>query len=229
MQNIKNFLKRNAPIFIFGLIIALIFVIITLLQPRTQKTTPGSFKKVEEEVFKEEPPKEEPKTQTQYAPQTPSPENIGKPYFYGEYDPTLRDEQGYPIPPKPGSTPIPPYANSTDVEMIRNLELEVYKKRTAPVYINFTDELGFQPSDASAFTGTRIIWTNKTDHEIFIEQTLPIHDALKNGIRLGPGESFEFRPLLDRFFSYVEYYSKSYGTISIGDTTRPLVENWNPE
>lgn len=227
MQTLKKFLKRNAPVFIFGLIIALVFLLIILTQPKGEDRTPSDFKRVEEEVFEREP--KEPETAekpTEYAPQIPSPENKGKPYFYDEYDPNLRDEEGYPKPPEPGSTPIPPGSDETSVAMLKSLEYEVYQRRKRVVTIGFTDELGFQPADEVAFTGGRIIWKNNTNRDILIEQTLPIHDALKNGIKLGPGESFEFRPLIDRFFSYVEAESKKYGTISIVDVTRPLVESW---
>ncbi len=227
MQALKKFLKRNAPVFIFGLVIALVFLLIILTQPKDEDRTPSGFKRVEEEVFEREPKEPEPTEKpVEYAPQVANPENKGKPYFYGEYDPNLRDEEGYPKSPELGSTPIPPGADETDIAMLKSLEYEAYYRRKRVAEISFTDELGFQPADEVAFTGGRIVWKNNTNHDILIEQTLPIHDALKGGIKLGPGESFEFRPLIDRFFSYVEANSKKYGTVSIADVTRPLVENW---
>lgn len=227
MQALKKFLKRNAPVFIFGLIIGLVFLLIILTQPQAEDRTPSGFKRVEEEVFEREPKEPEPTEKpVEYAPQIASPENKGKPYFYGEYDPNLRDGEGYPKSPELDSTPIPPEFTETDISMLKSVEYEVYYQRKRVAEIGFTDELGFQPADEVAYTGGKIVWKNSTNHDILIEQTLPIHDALKDGVKLAPGESFEFRPLIDRFFSYVEAGSKTYGTISVVDVTRPLVEGW---
>ncbi len=223
MQAFKTFLKRNAPVFVFGLIIILVFTLIILTQPRTITGVPAGFKRVEEEIFNREPaeptPEEKP---TVYAPQSPSPENIGKPYFYGEYDPNLRDEQGYPMPPKTGTTPIPPNSTLEDKMEIDMIERDNYAGRTKTVYIDFT-EAGFKPADTMGFTGQKIIWTNKSAGTIQIKQTVPIHESLKNGVTLKPGESFEFRPLVTKEFTYVEVSSGKYGSLFIGDVTQPLI------
>lgn len=226
MNLIINSLKRNFPIFVFGAVLALIFVLLMILQPKQQPNKPGYFTKVEESIFESDQNLETPKPAPiyEYAPQEPSPDNVGKPYFYGEYNPNLRDENGYPKPPEVGSTPIPVGATDEEIRLIREAEYEEYTRRTRVIRINYTKDLGFQPPDIAAFTGSKIVFTNTSDEEIFIEQTLPIHKALMDGIRLKPGEFFEFRPLINQSFSYVERNSKNYGTIMIGDTTRPLVE-----
>lgn len=228
MKVIKNFLKRNLIIFVFGAILALIFVLLILLRPEEEKRKPSYFKKVDESIFETnnylETPESEKNVEDEYAPQEATPENVGKPYFYGEYNPNLRDEDGYPKPPEVGSTPIGANATEEDIRLLREAEYEEYARRTRPITIRYTKDLGFQPADAATFTGSRVIFTNMSDEEIIIEQTLPIHKALMGGIRLKPGESFEFRPLINQFFSYVEKNSKNYGTIMIGDVTRPLIE-----
>lgn len=225
MQVVKNFFKRNLGVFIFGLIIALLFLLIIFTQPKDKDTTPPGFKKVEEEIFEREPKQPQEEEKIEYAPQIPSPENVGKPYFYGEHNPNLRDEEGYPKPPEIGSTPIPAWAKKEDIEMIKALEYEVYKERTTPVKISFTKEKGFMPANTNAYTGGKIIWTNNSNQEIEIRQSLPIHKALENGIKLKPGESYVFRPLVSGFFSYAEMNSKIYGTIWVSDVTLPLVQN----
>ena len=224
MQALKKFLKRNAPVFIFGLIIALVFLLIILTQPKDEGGTPSGFRRVEEEVFEREPKEPEPTEKpTEYAPQVASPENKGKPYFYGEYDPNLRDDNGYPIPPAIGTTPRDQLATEQEVYEITDIEYQERERRTQTVYITFTDK-GFGPVDATGFTGEKIIWTNNTNKEIKIVQTLPIHDALKGGITIKPGESFEFRPLVNKQITYMDDYSKKYGTLMVVDSTMPLVE-----
>ena len=223
MQALKKFLKRNAPVFIFGLIIGLVFLLIILTQPKDENRTPSGFTRVEEEIFDREPKEPEPTEKpTEYAPQIASPENKGKPYFYGEYDPNLRDEMGYPVPPKIGTTSIAPKADEEHKMEIDRIERENYNIRTKTIYVDFT-ETGFSPPDIIAFTGQRIIWTNRTSAEIIIVQPVQIHEALKGGISLKPGESFEFRPLVDKQFTYAEKNSAKYGTILVNDVTRPLM------
>lgn len=226
MQAFKKFLKRNAPVFIFGLIIALVFLLIILTQPKDESRTPSGFRRVEEEIFEREPKEPEPAEKpTEYAPQIPSPENKGKPYFYGEYDPNLRDEEGYPKPPELGSTEIPGWATETDIQMIKIAEYEALQQRKEPVHIGFDTEKGFNPVNANAYTGGKVVWTNNTDREIEIQQSLPIHQSLKNGVVLKPGESYTFRPLVDGLFSYAEINTRIFGTIWVSDVTLPLVQN----
>ncbi len=223
MQALKKFLKRNAPVFIFGLIIALVFLLVILTQPKDEDRTPSGFRRVEEEFFEREPKEPEPAEKpVEYAPQIASPENKGKPYFYGEYDPNLRDDNGYPTPPKVGSTEIPPGSDQEDEAEIRYIERDNYANRIKTVYIDFTED-GFEPADTQGFTGQKIIWTNKTNNTITILQTLPIHEALKGGVSLKPNDSFEFRPLVDKQFTYVEKNSQKYGSLMIKDVTQPLM------
>ncbi|MBU0650052.1 hypothetical protein KJ605_00070 [Patescibacteria group bacterium] len=224
MSWFRQFIKRNRPVFFLGLVVLLIFVAIILLNPDKNTNMPAGFKKVEETVFDDREPTTPPSTTgpTEYAPQIPSPENKGKPYFYGEHNPNLRDEQGYPTPPQVGTTSFPSGLSEETLLHYRIIEEDNYANRTRTVYIDFTNE-GFMPADSTAFTGQRIIWTNKTGNEIIIKQTVPIHEALKNGITLQPNESFEFRPLLDKKFTYVEKNSLKYGSIFVSDVTLPLM------
>lgn len=228
MQSFKNFVKRNAPVFVFGLVVALVFLLIILTQPKDDKITPAGFKKVEEEVFKREPAEPTPVSKSiKYAPQVASPENKGKPYFYGEYNPTSRDKEGYPAPPPLGSTNIPPTYSQEDSDVLKAMEMEKMKERTTPVKISLTEK-GPVPADAIGYTGLTIIWTNKTNRDVKIVETIPKHEALKGGVVIKPGESFSFRPFVDRLFTYVEEYSKTYGTVLVYDITRPLLEGFKP-
>ena len=224
MRNLKNFVKRNAPIFIFGFIILGLFILIIVFSPQKEEKFPSGFKKVEEEIFEREPAEPEPTEKpVEYAPQIPSPENKGKRYFYGEYDPTLRDEQGYPIPPEVGSASLPAQASPETRDVLKNLERQSYEARITPTNISFTLD-GFMPADARAFTGQKVIWTNNSGADIQVQQMLPIHEALKAGVVIKPGETFEFKPLIDGQFTYVEKNSLKYGTIFVEDVTKPLMK-----
>lgn len=226
MQSLINFVKRNAPVFFLGLIITLVFLAIILTQPNVNKDVPAGFKKVEEVVFNDrEPINPTPEPQPQeYAPQIPSPENKGKPYFRGEYNPNLRDSEGYPIPPPIGSTYIAPNLPEEERNIRRGLELERYRERMKPTSITFTTD-GFSPENTKGFTGREVIWTNNTANEIKIIETTPVHEALKNGVVIKPGESFSFKPLTTKIFTYMEVNSKKYGSVSVADITTPLLGN----
>ena len=222
MQAFKKFLKRNAPVFIFGLIIALVFLLIILTQPKDESRTPSGFRRVEEGVFEREPKEPEPTEKpTEYAPQIPSPENKGKPYFYGEYDPNLRDGEGYPTPPLPNTVAIPDNLSSESVAELRSVAEETYAKRTAVLKIIFTKE-GFDPRDVNAYTGQQIEWVNETADQVTILQTTAIHEALKKGLTIEPNSTAVFRPLINGLFSYLEKNSAKYGTITVQDVTTPL-------
>jgi hypothetical protein len=230
VKSLKNFMKRNAPVFFLGLIIALVFLVIILAQPNSDNNVPAGFKKVEEGVFKEGEPTEPTKEETPpsvYAPQVPSPENKGKPYFYGENDPNLRDKDGYPASPPLGSTVIPESYSQEDRDVLKGLEMEKIAERSKPTRISFTSD-GFSPADTSGFTGREIIWTNNTANEIKIIEAVPRNEALKNGAIIKPGGSFSFKPLVDRMFTYMEVNSKKYGTVMVNDITVPLLDGYSP-
>jgi len=225
MQSLKNFVKRNAPVFFLGLIVLLVFVAIILSSPGANNSVPAGFKKVEESVFDnreptEPTPEEKP---TEYASQTPSPESKGKPYFYGEYNPSLRDKDGYPTPPLPGAAPLPASISKEALINMKNMATEVYQGRLQPTSIVFTEN-GFSPTDTSGYTGTPIIWTNKTAKEIKIVETVPTHEALKNGVVIKAGATFSFRPLKTGTFTYLESTSGKYGSVNVLDVTTPLID-----
>ena len=229
MSSVKDFVRRNAPVFFLGAIIVLIFLIVIFASSKGRNITPAGFRKVEEEIFEDREstqPAEE--KQGEYAPQIPNPGNVGKPYFYGEYNPNLRDEKGYPMAPAIGSTVIPDYADEQDKVETQALEYEEAQKRKQVVAIDFTTD-GFKPQLAQAYTGGTIVWTNRTATEIKLVQTLPIHLALKGGTVLAPGESFEFRPLVNKQFVYLDDYTKKSGSISIIDVTKPLVDRMDTQ
>lgn len=229
MKTIWNYIKRNAPVFLLGLVVVVMFLVIIIISQRQKTQNPGDFTRVEEELTPErestQPAQESP---TQYAPQIADPKYIGLPYFYGEYDPFSRDKNGYPVSPNPGSTRLSSTASDEDVSVIRNMELEKYKERIKPTKIYFT-ESGFSPADTSGFTGQEIIWTNKSTKEIKIVETVPMHNALKDGVVIKPGESFSFRPLMNKMLSYVEENTKKYGTVMVADVTQPLLPEYNQE
>lgn len=223
MQSLKNFIKRNAPVFFLGLVITLVFLVIILAQPKSENNVPAGFKKVEEKVFESGRPTEPPKVEeaTQYASQIPSPENKGKPYFYGESNPNLRDAAGYPTPPLPESVEISNNLNTEQSVELRSVAQESYDKRVSVVQIKFSDA-GFEPKDTNAYTGQKIEWINNTNKQIKIKQTSPIHQALKDGLVIESGKSVTFRPLVNGLFAYLEEGTGKYGTIYVNDVTTPL-------
>lgn len=222
-----KFVKRNAPVFILGFIILLVFLAIIVGSQKQKTGKPSGFIKVEESLIKDREPTE-PETTTDsngtvtYAPQIASPENIGKPYFYGETNPTLRDEQGYPTPPKLGSTPISPNDYPDVINARKQAEQDAYAQRTKTITIDFTKD-GFSPADSNAYTGQKVMWTNKSTGDIELRQVIPIHEALKNTIYLAPGQSFEFRALVNGRATIIEARSGKYSTIYVSDVTVPLL------
>ncbi len=212
--------------FLLGVIIAAVFLAIILSDQQRINGVPANFKKVSDEVFNKQEPTEPPKEKTtnrfEYAPQKADPENKGKPYFYGEYNPNLRDEQGYPTPPRPGSSV---YSNSIYPEIIqdeKSAEQEEYERRLKDTVIEF-DGTNFSPTDASGYTGQKVMWVNKSKGDIEIKEISTVHGALKDPISIKSGGSFEFRPLLNGRFTYIETQSKIYGTVYIADVTTPLL------
>jgi|GEM_PF-2439259 hypothetical protein len=224
MEPLKHFVKRNASVFFVGLIITLVFLILILAQPKSEKGTPAGFKQVEEGIFESGEPREPEPTQTpptDYASQIPSPDNKGKPYFFGEINPNLRDSEGYPTPPSAESVAVPDTPYPEQAAQIRGIARESYVKRVTPVQITYTDA-GFEPKDTAGYTGQKIIWVNKSAKPITIKQTAPIHQALSNGLAIAPGASAIFRPLVTGLFSYLEENTGNYGTIYVNDVTAPL-------
>jgi len=234
MQSLGNILKRNAPVFILGLIILVIFAVIILSSLKTSSNIPAGFKKVEEEIFDERESAEPKPTLSEnakeeiveIAPQIASPNNVGKPYFYGETNPTLRDSEGYPTPPSVKSTYLSDDVSQEEQNLATILEMEVYEERLKSIQITFTED-GFSPKVGRVYTGRSITWINKASRDIEITQTTPTQEALKNGVTIKPGESFTFRPLVADTLIYVETTSKEYGDIIVLDVTAPLTKEEN--
>lgn len=224
MGPLKSFIKRNAPVFFLGLIITLIFLALIFAQPKTGNDVPAGFKKVEETVFEGGKPKE-PEESTvktgEYAPQVPSPENKGKPYFYGESNPNLRDTEGYPVPPTPDTVEVSGTLTTEDRLELKEVIQETYSRRISTVVVNYTVN-GFEPSDIIAYTGQKVELVNTTNNQITINQTSSIHEALKNGLIIPAKKSATFRPLITGAFTYMETGSGKYGGITVLDATAPL-------
>lgn len=232
MKLIIGYLKRNSAVFILGFLILALFIVIIITGQKPKGTAP-EFIKVEEQIFDEREPKSPSETGTgnldnienvieEYASQIPSTENIGKPYFYGEENPLLRDKDGYPRPPEPGL-----YKSSTEkypelIAMQKDAEEEEYQRRMQVYYIEF-GQGGFNPTDGIAYTGQRVVWVNKSTSDITISQAIFVHEALRDGFTLKPGESYEFRPLVNGRVALVEETTGKYSTLYIMDVTSPLV------
>jgi len=226
VKNFVGFLKRNTPVFLLGLIILIVFLLIIVSDQQQIKSVPANFKKVSDEVFNQQEPtqplKDKPIDKPYFAPQEASPANKGTPYFYGESNPDLRDEQGYPMPPKPGSST---YSSSVYPEIIqdeKSAEQEEYERRLKDTVIEFNGT-NFSPTDASGYTGQKIIWVNRSKNDVEIKQVSVTHKALKEPFLIKPGGSFEFRPLVNGRFVLIEIKSMTYGTVYIADVTTPLL------
>lgn len=225
MNVIVAFLKRNLPVFILGAVIAIFFAFLIIVsQNKKTDFSPASFKRVEEDVFNEREATNpvEPEEEISNNANT---SNDAKPLFLGEYNPSLRDEEGFPTPPKPESIKYPKsiVGNEEDRLAVLSAEQEEYARRTKTIYIDYTEAAGFTPNSTSATTGQKIVWTNKSATTIKLEQTLPKFDEFKNGVEIEPNKTFEFRPTKDKLFTYIEATSRKFGAVTIGDATAPLI------
>ena len=102
--------------------------------------------------------------------------------------------------------------------------MEKYQERMQPTEISFTSD-GFSPENTRGYTGREIVWTNNTGGEIKIIETVHIHEALKGGIVIKSGETFSFKPLKNKIFTYLEVNSGKYGSVYVSDITTPLLDD----
>lgn len=82
------------------------------------------------------------------------------------------------------------------------------------VNIEFTD-FGWVPKFVDVAKDQKVIWTNKTDKEIFFRQRTPSYKDLAGLIRIDPEKSFELRMTVVGDWNYDENQSKYFATIRV--------------
>ena len=80
--------------------------------------------------------------------------------------------------------------------------------------------VGWVPNFVEVMKDQKIVWTNKTDKEIFLRQRTPAYDELKELITIEPGKSFEFRMTAVGDWNYDESQSKYFATIRVVETAQ---------
>lgn len=82
------------------------------------------------------------------------------------------------------------------------------------VNIEFTD-IGWTPKFIDVAKGQKVIWTNKTNKEIFLRQRTPSYDNLTEPIRIDPEKSFGLRMTVVGDWNYDESQSKYFATVRV--------------
>lgn len=91
---------------------------------------------------------------------------------------------------------------------------------TGYVEITYTSS-GFEPDYAVISRGQKIRWTNVTGKEMILRQTGPFYDELKDGVKIDPGQSFDFALYKPVLFSYEEGTTLEFGQISVRSNPDP--------
>ena len=115
--------------------------------------------------------------------------------------------------------PAPDTSEATPPETLNSLQVD---QTYGILEIAYTND-GFVPDDTTAYLGQKVRWTNKTDKQIKLVQTVSRFPELEGGITIAPGKTFEFRPNKDRLWGYREEFSGNTATIFI-DTPLDIEE-----
>lgn len=205
----SEFIKRNKPVFIIGLITVIFFlIIIAVSQSRDEDSSlPGLVRVNEEEFTPEEPPIEEP--------EKPITEMSA-----AELDRMVAkiDKEGYSdnFSLLPGN-PVDEAAS----EKYKELEAQAYmspdevKVEFGDLNISYTDEGGYEPRKTKAYKFQNVVWTNNSDRAIILRQLNPLFNELANGVTLQPGESYSMEMYKEGNLRVTEDESRAFGSIAI--------------
>lgn len=193
----RNFFKRNLPIFIIGILIIVLFLIAIFLH--AQKQNFGlNLKKVGITLPES----------TAIANETSS-SSIAKDYSANTTKPTITnsdDTSGE----STASIDVNPRLNPVTVKP------EDIKKIDSSLVLTFYDDNGFIPRESRASLGEVIEWVNKSSSEIVIREKTVKFDEFKVGVHILPGDSFKFRIYKEGLWAYEDINSKKLGYMLIG-------------
>lgn len=205
----SEFIKRNQPVFIIGIITVIVFlVIIFVSQSRTEDSLlPGLVKVDEQEFTPEEEPIEEPErpiTELSAA----ELDKIAEEMDRGEYKDNYSLLPGSPV-------------DEALAEKFKELEAQAYmtpeevKATFGEINISYTDEGGYEPRKSQGRKFQNITWTNNSDREIKLLQLNPLFNELASGVTLAPGESYTMELYKEGNFRFTEDESRAFGSITI--------------
>jgi hypothetical protein len=185
----KNFLKRNAPVFVIGFVMLVLFLIAIISSEN--KSDPSNLPNLirvrdeeEEEIFFEPPPEE-----VIIIEETES-SKLG----YKEEEDIITNEE------------------RRVHDERTTLNSEEVKARYGVLEINFTSE-GFEPRNTNGYIGQIVRFNNNTGTSITIQQTTPKYDFWENPRTIPAGSSLEFEATEKGLWTYLEQDSNKLGAI----------------
>ncbi len=205
----SEFIKRNKPVFIIGVITALVFlIIIAVSQSRNEKSLlPGLVKVNEEEFTPEEQPIEEPQKPITEMSAAELDRMVEKTYKEG-YSDNFSLLPGNPV-------------DEAVSEKYKELEAQAYMtpeevtSEFGDLNISYTDDGGYEPRKSKGYKFQTVVWTNNSDRAIKLVQLNPLFNELANGITLQPGESYAMEMYKEGNFRFTEDESRAFGSIAI--------------
>ena len=87
------------------------------------------------------------------------------------------------------------------------------------VNIEFTN-VGWIPKFVEVAKDQKVVWTNKTDKEIFFRQRTPAYNDVGELIKIDPEKSFELRMTVVGDWNYDESQTKYFATIRVIETAK---------
>jgi len=103
----------------------------------------------------------------------------------------------------------------TQPDKTSDTEPEAEGQKLPVLEISYTEEDGFIPKETQALLGQKVRWTNNSDREIKIIQSIKKFDEFKDGLIIKPAESFELELYEGKLWTYKEEQSQTYGSIFI--------------
>ncbi len=207
----REFIKRNQPVFIVGAITIIVFlVIIGLSQSRDDNSLlPGLVKVGEQEFTPEETPIKEPEKPITEMTAAEIDKMVAKmDITEGKYDNNYSLLPGNPV-------------DEAMEEKIKDLEAQAYmtpdevKSEFGELNISYTDEGGYEPRKSPAYKFQNVTWTNNSDREIKLVQLNPLFTEFANGVILAPGESYTMELYKEGNFRFTEDESRAFGAVTI--------------
>lgn len=223
MQQIKEFLRRNAPVFVVGgILLASFLLVIYLSQNRSEPVEEPELVVVESEEEALEFRSLEELTAAEIS--EISPEELER--VLEEYGPNQGqyDSSFSLLPGNPGDEAINETREKFDE--LNKLNADQVQDNFGDVVIRYTEE-GFEPQSPVVYIYQSVIWVNETEEPITLRQlTQRFPDWNNSPKTLSPGEQFEYQipnTLIGKW-PYEEAQSRKYGTLRIKYAIKSQIE-----
>lgn len=215
MEQIKDFLRRNAPVFAIGGILLLSFLLVIYLSQNQETPAEEPELVVVEEEDQNELEFRSNEDLTAIDIKELSPEEVERVLeTYG------KDEGQYarPFSLLPGN-PADEAIRKTreDFDELSRLKEDQVKNNFGDIVIRYTEN-GFEPKSPRVFMYQNVIWINETEDAIAIRQLTKKFDEWEDAPKvLGPGQQLEYQIPETTMgnWAYEEATSRDYATLRI--------------